>query len=269
MDGAAPTDAPKPASPRGLGFNRGYETGAFCGIANAESWRQAVRGLFRSLSMRGRYASDNMLVWGRSLSFLDDAPFMAAVDSRAQTEGERGILWRTHTLAWAARQALALEGDLVECGVYRGTTARILADLVAPRIGARRFWLYDAFEWREGDAHDRMEAHGPALETQVRARFEDAPFVRIVKGYVPGAFAEGAPERVAFLHIDLNNAEGEAAALAYFWERLVPGAAVVFDDFGWCGYWRQRLVHETFAAERGTRILELPTGQGLLIKQAG
>ena len=50
--------------------------------------------------------------------------------------------------------------------------------------------------------------------------------------------------------------------------RLVTAscAAVVLDDFGWCGYWRQRVAHEAFAAERGTQILELPTGQGLLIK---
>ena len=54
--------------------------------------------------------------------------------------------------------------------------------------------------------------------------------------------------------------------LEYFWEKLVPGAIVLFDDYGWSGYINQKKAHDAFAASKGVKILNLPTGQGMLIK---
>ncbi|MEL6318841.1 MAG: TylF/MycF/NovP-related O-methyltransferase, partial [Pseudomonadota bacterium] len=225
-----------------------------------------LTSLFRSTPWTGLFASDNLVVWGRALSFLEDAPFMDAMRANAEDAGEEGVIWRTHTIAWAARRAMALGGDLVECGVYKGYTAAVAADLVAGEIGDRALWLYDAFQRVEGDAHQALPGLEAGLADRVRARFKDRAFVKVIEGYVPDSFAQGAPEQVAFLHIDMNNVAAESAALAYFWDRLVPGAAVVFDDYGWLGYIDQKRAHDAFAAERGHAILEMPTGQGLLIK---
>ena len=40
----------------------------------------------------------------------------------------------------------------------------------------------------------------------------------------------------------------------------------MFDDYGWLSYQAQQHAEDAFMAERGHRILELPTGQGLVIK---
>ena len=252
------------------GYWRGFGEFAFYGVVKPQVVNQAINQIFGSIDWPGRFASDNMVAWGRALSFLDDEQFVRAFEKHAQLVNEKGILWRTHTMAWAARSALRLpEGDLVECGTYRGTTARIVSDLIGDAIGDRRYWLYDTFEWNEGDAYEKMDSHDGALLSFVQERFADAPFTRIVPGYVPQSFEDGAPDKVALLHIDLNNVEAEAAAMEFFWDRLVDGALVIFDDFGWWGYLNQRLWHEKFAAEKGHHILEMPTGQGLLIKQGG
>lgn len=248
------------------GFFKGFGGSSFWGINDAASWQSAMSQLFASLGWRGRFASDNLVVWGRNLSFLDDKEFMSAFERRAETSPERSIIWRTHTVAWATRRALRLDGDLVECGTYRGTTARIVADLIGDKIGDKKYWLYDAFQWVEGDQHSKLEFHSASLIDFVRSRFEETPFVNIVQGYIPDSFEENAPEKVSFLHIDLNNVAAEKAALEFFWDRLCPGAVVLFDDFGWYGYIEQRLSHEEFAAARGHHILELPTGQGMLIR---
>ena len=247
-------------------FMRGFFGQAFFGVRDHPACNDAFNRLFNSLEWFGRFASDNMVLWGRSLSFLDDPEFAQAYRRHAQTPIEKGIVWRTHTVTWAARRALALDGDLVECGTYKGVTARIVADLLRDRIGERQFWLYDAFEWSEDNANHSLPDLGDGLLEQVRERFADADFVRIVPGYIPDSFEQGAPEKVSFLHIDLNNEPAESAALAFFWDRLTPGATVLFDDFGWYGYMEQRLAHEAFAREHGHHILELPTGQGMLIK---
>jgi len=49
-------------------------------------------------------------------------------------------------------------------------------------------------------------------------------------------------------------------------DRVVPGGAIVFDDYGWNGYRPQKDAEDAFLAARGYSVLELPTGQGLLIK---
>jgi len=49
-------------------------------------------------------------------------------------------------------------------------------------------------------------------------------------------------------------------------DRVSPGGLVVFDDYGWSGYAAQKVAEDAFMRQRGHSILELPTGQGLLIK---
>jgi hypothetical protein len=47
---------------------------------------------------------------------------------------------------------------------------------------------------------------------------------------------------------------------------MVPGAVLILDDYGWLGYRAQKLAEDPWFEKRGYRVLELPTGQGLLIK---
>ena len=56
------------------------------------------------------------------------------------------------------------------------------------------------------------------------------------------------------------------AALEYFWERLVPGALVLFDDYAYRGYEAQKRALDALARRRDVPIASLPTGQGLLIR---
>ena len=95
-----------------------------------------------------------------------------------------------------------------------------------------------------------------------------APFPRahLVRGLIPDTLTSVPIERVAYLSIDLNVEYPEREALAYFWPKLVPGAIVVFDDYGWLPYRTQKDSHDAFAKRQGLEIFALPTGQGLLIK---
>lgn len=90
--------------------------------------------------------------------------------------------------------------------------------------------------------------------------------VHLVRGTVPETFAQTCPEKIALLHLDMNSAASEIAALEVLWDRVVPGGLIVFDDYGWAGYSAQKGAEDGFMAERGPTILELPTGQGLLVK---
>lgn len=234
------------------------------GVANHAAFTSHLDGLIGTLrNDRGIFAADAMVAWGRTLGFLDDAAFMEAWGRNASAVHERGIIWRTAVLVWAARQAKRRDGAFVELGCYAGTTARILYE--AAQVTDRPFYLYDLFEHEPGMAHHAMPEHGPQLFETVQARFADAPNVQVIKGPVPDSFGQGAPDQVAFAHIDMNQAAAEVAGLDGLETRFVPGAVIVLDDFGQLPYRQQHVAEAAWFAQRGVPILELPTGQGLAI----
>ncbi len=47
---------------------------------------------------------------------------------------------------------------------------------------------------------------------------------------------------------------------------MKPCGAIVLDNYGRSIYREQKLLEDAWFAERGYRVLELPTGQGLIIK---
>ncbi|MDH4331031.1 MAG: TylF/MycF family methyltransferase [Desulfobulbaceae bacterium] len=106
-----------------------------------------------------------------------------------------------------------------------------------------------------------------SLYDKVKKRFAFAKNVRLVKGYIPDSFALGCPEKIAFMHIDMNNAEAEKAALEHRWSRVMPGGMVILDDYGWVFYGKQKEAEDIlFSNNHNHLVLELPTGQGMVIK---
>jgi O-methyltransferase len=101
---------------------------------------------------------------------------------------------------------------------------------------------------------------------EVRERF--APFgnIEVIKGRVPEIFAQGLPDRIAFLHIDLNNAAAEIGALDVLYDRIYPGGVIVFDDFCWSTSHAQFKAEMAWFRARGLTVFPLPTGQWLFIK---
>jgi len=75
-----------------------------------------------------------------------------------------------------------------------------------------------------------------------------------------------ADRQVAYLSIDMNIVAPEMAAIAFFWDRLVPGGVVLLDDYGWATHRAQREAFDAFAQAHGAMILNVPTGQGIIIR---
>jgi predicted O-methyltransferase YrrM len=96
--------------------------------------------------------------------------------------------------------------------------------------------------------------------------FKPFPSVRIIRGLIPETLDAIDAPAISYLSIDLNNAFAEKCVLERLWERLVPGALIVFDDYGFTEHAEQRKAHDAFAAAHDTFVLALPTGQGLLMK---
>ena len=230
---------------------------------------------------------DRLLTLDKAAGFRNDPRFAAALrdisgDTGAtQYASPDGISWRLNTLVWAARTALQIPGDFVECGVYKGDMSWVITELVDLASAQRSFYLYDTFEGfsPQYSSEDDFPLapqffhiadrgyHIPHLYDSVRQRFIEKSYVKVIRGVVPDIISEIAPVQIAFMHIDMNSAGPELGALELLFDRVSPGGLVIFDDYGWFLHKKQKDAADRFMAERGQEILELPTGQGLLIKR--
>jgi hypothetical protein len=233
---------------------------------------------------RAVFWGDRLLTLDKSAGFRDDPALAGAFASVSgavrydQYDGADAISWRLHTLVWAGRRALALDGDFVECGVFKGDMSWALMRALKFEQADKLFYLYDTFTGFPSHSTpadfpddpgflgfaDRIYKGGSSYDTVVD-RFAPFPNVRVVQGVVPDSFAVAGPQRVAFLHLDLNSPLAEEAALHALFDRLTPGASIVLDDYGWRQFRRQKELADAFFASRGLEVLELPTGQGLVV----
>ena len=240
----------------------------FWGIQEQERARviEVVEDLTKSLQ-HGFHAADNFICWGRNNSMFDDPGFADAWKQNAESISDEAIVWRRYILATSAFHCVQLEGDFVECGAYTGVGVKTVVDYLGGTQFPKEFWAYDVFEHQDGMDNHPMPDVGPELFQRVQRKFNDYPQVRIVKGRIPDSFEGNCPERICYLHIDLNQASAEIAALDHLFDRVVPGGMVILDDYEWTAYRAQKLAEDVWFDARGYRVMPLPTGQGLVIKR--
>jgi hypothetical protein len=212
------------------------------------------------------------LVTLHNADFTRDPAFVNAYAAALRQQEGVNIRWRARVTQWAAQHAKQLRGDYVECGVNRAflsTSAMVYVNFKA--MASRRFYLFDTFSGLvpelvrpEDKAAFRNEY--PDCYEFVKQSFRDYSNVVLVRGAIPDTLSQVDIREVAYLSIDLNCTDPERDALAYFWPKLVHGAAVILDDYGFSGHESQKRAADEFAASMGAEVLGLPTGQGLLLK---
>lgn len=139
---------------------------------------------------------------------------------------------------------LGIQGDIVECGVWNGGTAGVMAS--ASRQSNRHFWLFDSFQGFPkptekdfpGDSISEGEWQGNPFSVLnlFRKLSIDLSRVHIVPGWFKDTLPSRAVNSIALLHIDADLYESVKCCLENMYERVVPGGFVVLDDYGfWPG----------------------------------
>jgi O-methyltransferase len=159
-----------------------------------------------------------------------------------------------YTLALDATRRCS--GEVAECGVYKGGTAKILAQLVPDRP----VYLFDTFAGMpEIDPSHDLVAAGDFGDTDidsVRRYLADHKNVTCVQGLIPGSLDVIRDRTFAFVHIDLDIYAAILAACEFFYPRMQPGGILLFDDYGHphCPGARDA-VDEFFADKREVKIV--------------
>lgn len=215
----------------------------------------------------GFFFGDNLFTWSRNNSLFDDLAFRKAWEANCMNPADQAIAWRRYFTATMAYHAVQLPGDFVECGVYYGTGVKTVVDYLGGTAFPKTFWAYDTYDTNPVAGHQFVEQE-PGFFQKVQKRFVDYPQVKLVMGMIPEVFAAQSPERIAYLHIDLNNAPAEIATLDHLFDRVVPGGVIIFDDYEWAGVYRpQKIAEDEWLDAKQYRVSPLPTGQGFVIKR--
>ncbi|TAL34684.1 MAG: hypothetical protein EPN98_08520 [Phenylobacterium sp.] len=247
------------------------------GLAAAANHRtMTCLDLLETMESRGwknAFVGDGLATWLKTLPFELDDRFQEISARHASLLPLANWQWNLTTMLWAVQTTRNIPGDFVELGVFKGHTTLFCADYVEFGGWPKTWWLYDTFEgipedqqnpgWKK--MNDALYVNSFSYE-EVAERFSGFPNIKVIKGRVPEVLQTGAPEQVALMHVDMNNAPAEIGALEFFFERLAPGGIIVFDDFCWATARTQYNAEVEWFAARGLHVLPMPTGQGVFVK---
>jgi hypothetical protein len=237
-----------------------------CAVSNLPRVKELVSELM-TLVAPGAHQGDNLITWGRNMSALGDEAFRKAWLDNCIIATDVSIMWRRYILCTAAIHCVHLQGDFVECGTLWGTGIKTIVDYFGRDNFKKTFWGYDTFDYNPVEGHAWQEQQAGFYQRVVE-RFRGYNQVQLIPGFLPGSLVDNSPQRIAFLHIDLNSAVHEINTLEALFDRLVPGGILVLDDYEWAGVYReQKLSEDQWFHARGYRVIPLPTGQGILVKR--
>jgi len=179
-----------------------------------------------------------------------------------------------------------IEGDVVECGVWRGGSMMVAARTLLQLGDTRRtLHLYDTFggmpEPSEKDFDYNKTPAGAFLETdagvqayapldQVKKMMRSTGYpshkICYVVGKVEDTLPAKAPDRIALLRLDTDWYESTRHELIHLFPRLSIGGVLIIDDYGsWEGC---RLATDEYFAQANIKILLIRTDRGrIAVKQ--
>jgi len=139
-----------------------------------------------------------------------------------------------------------IEGDIVECGAWRGGFSIYLSHLFSDK----NIWVCDSFEGFQPleiakhqysrERHTPYFTHnsiGPlaiSLE-EVKSHFKnyglgDEDRIKFLKGFVKDSLPNSGIEKIALLRIDVDAYSATLETLEELYHKVQPGGYIIFDD---------------------------------------
>ena len=182
-----------------------------------------------------------------------------------------------------------IEGNFVECGVWKGGSSMMMAFALLSRgISDREIYLYDTYEGMSDPSSNDIAIDGELAmnkllkedKSQVDsiwcyASFDEVarnmastgyPFenIRMIKGKVEDSLPSHLPGKIALLRLDTDWYESTKVELETLYPLLAPKAPLIIDDFGhWEG--AKKAVVEYFDKENLHLLLQRIDNTGRLI----
>ena len=221
----------------------------------------------------GRFLYKAHLTWTQDWSWLKPYEKHLYPDAARGLPKTR-IIDRRFTLAQFAKSVRHLRGSTAECGVLGGVgSAVICRTLEFTYRDDESHYGFDSFEGlSEPDAvdlspHAWQKKGSLAISPQIaQQNLADFSFCTLVKGWIPACFEPAKHERFRLAHIDLDLYQPTLDSLDFFYPRMEPGGAFVFDDYGHLTCVGVRKAVDEFFADKPERVLETVDGVAFAFK---
>ncbi|MDO8646054.1 MAG: class I SAM-dependent methyltransferase [Candidatus Planktophila sp.] len=177
-------------------------------------------------------------------SLLDGKKFILSQFAHLplQSTALQVLAWRHYIVYWSALSAAKATRhgtkNLVEAGTCDGLTAYFAMSALRDLGVDFKCYMYDSWEaMKEDDLLENEKSKSGMynyldLKTTTEKLNEFAPDAVFNKGYIPESFVTSInPAEIVWLHIDLNAATPTGATLEYFYEKILPGGKILFDDY--------------------------------------
>ena len=215
-------------------------------------------------------------VYKPQLIWLQDEDYVNAKTEAASREIVGIPNDRCYVLLDLARTTRKITGDIAECGVRHGKSSLFILSGMGTGSG-RSFHIFDSFEGlSEPRSFDRNESGDTAwkkgelaVEEQTvlrNLRGFDTP-IELHKGWIPDRFKDVKNSKFAFVHVDVDLYEPTRDSFAFFYPRMSKGGVMICDDYGSAYCPGAKKAVDEFFAEKPERVIALPTGQSLIIKE--
>ena len=141
----------------------------------------------------------------------------------------------------------SIEGDIVECGVWRGGMSIYLSHIFTDK----NVWCYDSYEGfqplKEADyIYSKVERHTPEFThgakgplgiglEEVKNNFNkyglgDDERIKFVQGFVNKTLPNNTISKISILRIDVDSYSATLEVLDHLYDKVQTGGFIIFDD---------------------------------------
>ena len=216
-------------------------------------------------------------LWGNAFKKIDvrDIEPFGALAAKVIADGRTYLnIDRLYTLWQMVQKLPSTAAAVAEVGVYKGGSARLVAEALRLRGRDVAFYACDTFHGH-AEVDDSIDGRHRVGEQFVHVKFDKVrkylskfPFVRVVQGNIRETASELAAEHAfGLVHVDVDVYPITRFCLEFFAPRMVIGGALVVDDYGsrTCkGV--AKAVDEFAAATPSYAFIHLLSGQAVLIR---
>ena len=134
----------------------------------------------------------------------------------------------------------SLEGDIVECGVWKGGYSIFLSKL----FNNKNIWVCDSYEGcqdpSKGNYYYDEERHSLGMYSisleEVKDNFKlfkalDESKVKFLKGWVKDTLLTANINKISLLRVDVDSYSVTLEVLDALYDKVVNGGYIIFDDF--------------------------------------
>jgi O-methyltransferase len=162
-----------------------------------------------------------------------------------------------------------VEGDIVECGVWKGGSSMVAA-LSLSKNSNRKLYLYDTYEGMNEpseadknvigedakntwDNRDKCESSLDEVKGNLSLTNYDTDKINYIVGKVEDTIPSNLPHKISILRLDTDWYESTKHELIHLFPLLQPDGVLIIDDYGhWVG---ARKAVDEYISENNIKIL--------------